>query len=83
MERLSKGGNMPKTRKSSSPTITKPRTAGTYPTTEEIALRAYQIFLERGGAPGNALEDWTRAERELIENGSKPRRKPAPKSIAA
>jgi hypothetical protein len=46
-------------------------------------LRAYQIFLERGGAPGNALEDWTRAERELLENGSKPRRKPAPKSIAA
>jgi len=56
---------MPKTRKSSSPTITKPRTAGIHPTTEEIALRAYQIFLERGGAPGNALEDWTRAEREL------------------
>ena len=74
---------MPKTRKSSSTTITKPHTAGTHPTTEEIALRAYQIFLERGGAPGNALEDWTRAERELLANGSKPRRKPAPKSIAA
>ena len=40
-------------------------------------------FHQRGGAPGNALEDWTRAERELLENGSKPRRKPAPKSIAA
>ena len=74
---------MPKTGKSSSPTITKPRTAGIHPTTEEIALRAYQFFLERGGAPGNALEDWTRAERELLENGNKPRRKPAPKSIAA
>jgi len=35
---------MPKTGKSSSPTITKPRTAGIHPTTEEIALRAYQIF---------------------------------------
>jgi len=74
---------MPKTGRSSSPTITKPRTAEIHPTTEEIALRAYQFFLERGGAPGNALEDWTRAERELLENGNKPRRKPAPKSIAA
>jgi hypothetical protein len=77
---------MPKTRKSSSLTITKPtkpRAARIHPTTEEIALRAYQIYLERGGAPGNALEDWTRAERELQEKSSKPRRKPAPKLIAA
>jgi hypothetical protein len=63
--------------------VTKPRKARTNPTTEEIALRAYHIYLERGGAPGNALEDWTRAERELQEEFSKPRRKPAPKSIAA
>jgi hypothetical protein len=46
-------------------------------------LRAYEIYLERGGAPGNALEDWTRAERELLEKSRKPRRKPAPKLIAA
>ena len=31
---------MPRTGKSSSPTITKPHTAGIHPTTEEIALRA-------------------------------------------
>ncbi len=74
---------MPKTGKSSSPAASKPRSASTNPTTEEIAFRAYQIYLERGGAPGNALEDWTRAERELLEKPSKPRRKPAPKSIAA
>ena len=74
---------MPKTRKSSSPTVRKPRAARTNPTTEEIALRAYQIYLERGGTPGNALEDWTRAERELQEESGKPRRRPAPKSIAA
>jgi len=60
-----------------------PRAGRISPTTEEIALRAYHIYLERGGAPGNALEDWTRAERELREKSSKPRRKPAPKSIAA
>ncbi len=74
---------MPKPRKSSSPTVAKPRTAGIHPTTEEIALRAYHIYLERAGAPGNALEDWTRAERELQEKLSKTRRNPAPKSIAA
>jgi Protein of unknown function (DUF2934) len=74
---------MPKTRKSSSPTARKPRAAGTQPTTEEIALRAYQIYLERNGAPGNALEDWTRAERELLGKSRSPRRKSVPKSIAA
>ncbi len=74
---------MPKMSKSPSLTVTKPRAARTNPATEEIALRAYHIYLERGGAPGNALEDWTRAERELQEEFSKPRRKPAPKSIAA
>ncbi len=74
---------MPKTRKSSSPTVRKPQANGNHPTTEEIALRAYHIYLERDGAPGNALEDWTRAERELLGQSSQPRRKPAPKSIAA
>ncbi len=74
---------MLKMRKSSSPTVGKPRAAKTIPTTEEIALRAYQIYLERGGAPGNALEDWTRAERELQQKPSKPRSKPGPKLVAA
>jgi len=74
---------MPKTRKTSSPTVRKSRTANAAPTTEEIALRAYHIYLERDGAPGNPLEDWTRAERELREESPKPRRKPAPKSLAA
>jgi len=42
---------MRKTSKSSSPTVRKPRAVRTNPTTEEIALRAYQIYLERGGTP--------------------------------
>jgi hypothetical protein len=74
---------MPKTRQSSLKTVSKPRAMAIRPTTEEIALRAYQIYLERGGAPGNALEDWTRAERELLEKSSKPRRKASVRSIAA
>jgi hypothetical protein len=74
---------MPKTRKSLSPEAKKPRASKIHPTTEEIALRAYQIYLERGEAPGNALDDWTRAERELLEKSSKPRRKLGPKLVAA
>ena len=46
---------------------------------QKIALRAYEIYLERNGAPGNPLEDWVRAERELLQ---KPR-KSTKKSVAA
>ena len=75
---------MPKTRESSSPKVRKPRAAAkSHPTHEEIALRAYHIFLERNGTPGNPLEDWARAERELIAGNGKPRRKAAQKSAAA
>ena len=74
---------MPKMGKSSSPTEKKSRANGFHPTTEEIALRAYRIYLERGGAPADALADWTRAERELLENSAKPRHKPGPKLVAA
>ena len=35
------------------------------PRQEEIRLRAYEVYLERGGLPGNELDDWLRAEREL------------------
>ena len=35
------------------------------PSHEEIRLRAYEIYLERGGLPGNEIDDWHRAEREL------------------
>ena len=35
------------------------------PSHEEIRLRAYEIYLERGSRPGDELDDWLRAEREL------------------
>jgi Protein of unknown function (DUF2934) len=85
----SKGEMMAKTRESSSPTEQKTRAGKNHPTQEEIALRAYQIYLERGATPGYELEDWTEAERQLLatngkagENG-KPRRKPKAKSAIA
>jgi Protein of unknown function (DUF2934) len=37
---------------------------------EEIELRAYEIYLERGGEEGNELEHWLAAERELTERDS-------------
>ena len=35
------------------------------PSHEEIRRRAYEIYLERGCSPGDELDDWLRAEREL------------------
>jgi hypothetical protein len=32
---------------------------------EKIRIRAYEIYLQRGGQPGYELEDWLQAEREL------------------
>ena len=32
---------------------------------EEIARRAYEIFLTRGGEQGHDVDDWLQAEREL------------------
>jgi len=32
---------------------------------QAIRERAYEIFLARGNVPGNAVQDWLRAEQEL------------------
>jgi len=37
------------------------------PTDEEIAVRAYHIYLERGGGEGDPDDDWLQAKRELTE----------------
>ena len=74
---------MAKTMESSSPVTPKPRTASNQPTREEIALRAYHIYLKRDGAPGNEFEDWMQAERQLLGENGKPHRKATVKSAAA
>ena len=38
------------------------------PTREEIEVRAYEIYLTRGGKEGSALDDWLAAEKELSES---------------
>jgi hypothetical protein len=36
------------------------------PTDEQIRVRAYEIYLRRGGAPGDQFGDWLLAKSELI-----------------
>ena len=37
------------------------------PSREEIARRAYELYLQRGGEQGKDVEDWVRAEKELSD----------------
>jgi len=55
-----------------SSTGSEPRTAESSPTLEEIELRAYQIYVERGRTHGQDVEDWLQAERELVVKYGKP-----------
>jgi len=37
------------------------------PTEEQIRSRAREIFLQNGSQPGHDLDNWLRAERELVQ----------------
>jgi Protein of unknown function (DUF2934) len=37
---------------------------------EDIARRAYELYLQRGAAHGNDLEDWLMAESELLQRNA-------------
>lgn len=39
---------------------------------DRIAVRAYELYLARGGADGGDFDDWIAAERELIGATSQP-----------
>jgi hypothetical protein len=70
------------TKKTATPKITRQRTtqvAAPAPpslTQQEIAARAFEYYCARGGQPGGELDDWLRAERELLATlvASRPRR---------
>lgn len=36
------------------------------PTYDDVARRAYELFIERGGAHGQDWDDWLSAERQLL-----------------
>ena len=45
---------------------TTPGPHGSAPVTDaDIARRAYDLYLARGGEPGHDVEDWLQAERDL------------------
>ena len=53
---------------------------GTRPGQDEIARRAYDLFLQRGSVPGHETDDWLQAEAELSAGGGESERedRPAP-----
>ncbi len=55
-------------KRASPPTAT--RTPARAPSSEDVARRAYEIYLARGGEAGHEQEDWLRAEKELKERAA-------------
>ncbi|MGA8037325.1 MAG: DUF2934 domain-containing protein [Candidatus Acidiferrales bacterium] len=54
------------------------------PTQEEIAVRAYEIYLERGSIPGDDVSHWLEAEAELkqaAEAKAETHARPEPKFV--
>ena len=62
---------MAKAKSPSTPTEKKPKARKVLPVQEQIAVRAYEIYLQRNGAPGDPMQDWTRAEQEILAAAKK------------
>ena len=39
---------------------------------DRVAARAYEIYMQRGGAGGSEMDDWLAAEREFTNGDSAP-----------
>jgi len=66
---------MPKSKQATEPKAKKGAPAESKPTHQQIARRAYEIYLERGATPGDPMQDWLRAEQELSVPAKKSRSK--------
>ena len=66
---------MSKTKEAPAPKTKKASAPKARPTQDQIATRAYEIYLERNGAPGDPMQDWLRAELELTAPPKKSRSK--------
>jgi hypothetical protein len=66
---------MSKTKEAPAPKSKKAAAQKPKPTQDQIATRAYEIYLERGATPGDPMQDWLRAERELAASARKSRSK--------
>ena len=49
-------------------------TAAAGPDRNSVAMRAYELYLARGGGDGKAMDDWLLAERELQGRNNRTRR---------
>lgn len=43
---------------------------GASPDPERVSMRAYELYLARGGSDGQAFDDWLTAERELSQRST-------------
>ena len=66
---------MSKTKEVQAPKSKKAPLPKSKPTQDQIAARAYEIYLERGATSGDHMQDWLRAERELAAPAKKSRSK--------
>jgi hypothetical protein len=66
---------MPKANEAPAPKTKKASAPKARPTQDQIATRAYEIYLERGATPGDPMQDWLRAELELTAPPKKSRSK--------
>jgi DUF2934 family protein len=73
---------MPRPRTVRSSAAEKTTKAKATPTQDDIATRAYHIYVERGCTPGDPMQDWLQAERELLGPAKKPSRRSKVVSIA-
>jgi len=75
---------MPKAKTTSETTKKTRKATKPAPTHDQVAARAYEIYQERGYTPGDPMQDWLQAERDLA--AAKPKkagRKTKVVSIAA
>ena len=72
-KRLAGSGTSKATKTSEKASDTKPRRRAKAtvfePSDDDVRTRAYHLFLERGGGPDQALDDWVAAEKELRQQG--------------
>jgi hypothetical protein len=50
----------------SAPARAKTTPAGALPLEERIRRRAHELYIERGSQSGSDLDDWLRAEKEIL-----------------
>jgi hypothetical protein len=53
------------------------RSGGGQPAEDQIARRAYELYLQRGSVPGHETDDWLQAEAELSAEAEREEAEPS------